>query len=389
MDKLVQAGSLMESFAPRTGLVGARSPSRYLWTDAFAVCNFLGLYLRSDRRSHLELALSLVEQVHDTLGAYAPSDSRSGWLGGQDDRDHRLRPTRFGLRIGKKMIERGPSEPFDERLEWERDGQYFHYLTRWMHALEQVARVTAERRYHQWAVELFLAAHSGFVYRGGPGRCMPRMHWKMSVDLSRPLVESMGQHDPLDGWISGLQLRESRFASEDERVALADPIDEFLEMCAARSWTTGDPLGIGGLLTDAWRLDRLLPVAEDVTESRIMGLLRDAAMGLAWQVEGGHLEGPASARLAFRELGLSIGLHALQRMRQTETRNSGPDEPGMLEAFEAAARFSPLAERIEAFWLDPSSQRAPGWNDHLDINSVMLATCLVPDGYLLGGQTDT
>jgi hypothetical protein len=34
------------------------------------------------------------------------------------------------LRIGKQLAERRPGERFDERLEWERDGQYFHYLTR-------------------------------------------------------------------------------------------------------------------------------------------------------------------------------------------------------------------------------------------------------------------
>jgi hypothetical protein len=32
------------------------------------------------------------------------------------------------------------------------------------------------------------------------------MVWKMSTDLSRPLVASMGQHDPLDGLITCVQL---------------------------------------------------------------------------------------------------------------------------------------------------------------------------------------
>ncbi len=46
------------------------------------------------------------------------------------------------MRIGKPLNERKPSEPFDERLEWDRDGQYYHYLTKWMHALHQVGRLT-------------------------------------------------------------------------------------------------------------------------------------------------------------------------------------------------------------------------------------------------------
>jgi len=31
---------------------------------------------------------------------------------------------------GKALNERGADEPVDEHLEWNRDGQYFHYLTR-------------------------------------------------------------------------------------------------------------------------------------------------------------------------------------------------------------------------------------------------------------------
>ena len=33
------------------------------------------------------------------------------------------------------------------------------------------------------------------------------MYWKMSIDLTRPQVSSMGQHDPLDGYITTVQLR--------------------------------------------------------------------------------------------------------------------------------------------------------------------------------------
>ena len=37
------ASALMRDFAERSGLSSPRPPQRYLWTDAFAVCNFLGL----------------------------------------------------------------------------------------------------------------------------------------------------------------------------------------------------------------------------------------------------------------------------------------------------------------------------------------------------------
>ena len=37
------ASSLMSDFLERTGVTSARPQRRYLWTDAFAVCNLLAL----------------------------------------------------------------------------------------------------------------------------------------------------------------------------------------------------------------------------------------------------------------------------------------------------------------------------------------------------------
>jgi hypothetical protein len=47
---------------------------------------------------------------------------------------------------------------------------------------------------------------------------------------------------------------------------------------------------------------------------------------------------------------------------------------------EALMRFNPLVEIIEGFWLENSE--ADSWTEHRDINMVMLATSLSPDGYL-------
>ena len=41
--RIREAIELMTGFAERTGLSSERPQQRYLWTDAFAVCNFLGL----------------------------------------------------------------------------------------------------------------------------------------------------------------------------------------------------------------------------------------------------------------------------------------------------------------------------------------------------------
>jgi hypothetical protein len=237
-DAAGRAHQLMLGFAERTGLTSDRSPERYLWTDAFAVCNFLGL-------GQTELALKLVDQVHRTLGPRRASGNE----------DH---PTVDGLRIGKKLPERGPDEPLDERLEWDRDGQYFHYLTKWMHALDQVARRTGEQKYNLWARELADTAHRAFTYFEPVGRGGRRMYWKMSVDLSRPLVASMGHHDPLDGYVTCLQLAATaaRLGTAGHGPSLVDVAADLRAMLPT-DLTTTDPLGLGGLLTDAWRLDQL------------------------------------------------------------------------------------------------------------------------------------
>jgi hypothetical protein len=113
-----QATALMIGFAERTGIAADVPTRRYLWTDAFAVCNFLALAQAADssdvRARHAALALRLVDQVHAVLGRYRPDDGRKGWLGAGSEKEGESHPTRGGLRIGKPLPERGPDDPFDE-----------------------------------------------------------------------------------------------------------------------------------------------------------------------------------------------------------------------------------------------------------------------------------
>ena len=362
---------LMSEFGSRTGLDGAAPPSRYLWTDAFAVCDFLGLHRRHGEGRDLDSALRLVDQVHRVLGRHRPDDTRSGWISGLPEDEGGRHPTRGGLRIGKPLPERPPGEPFDADLEWERDGQYFHYLTQWMYALRRVSTETGQEIFHQWAVELALAAHDAFTHRpeaGGPAR----MAWKMSVDLRRPLVPSMGHHDPLDALVSYLTLRPG--ARGDAAAALDAAIADADAMCAGAGWATEDPLGTGGLLLAGCRLARRLDGSDDRT-ALVHRILADAGTGLDAFARSGTLDRPAARRLAFRELGLSLGLHAVER-----TGSAGP--PDLDRELAGLSRHRGLATQVEAFWAEPAHQRAPTWTDHLDINSVMLAASLLPEGYL-------
>ena len=79
---------IMLDFANMTGLEPARShPRRYLWTDSFAVCNFLELYGRTGDGVYRDLALRLVDQVHYTLGRHREDDLRKGWISGLDEKE--------------------------------------------------------------------------------------------------------------------------------------------------------------------------------------------------------------------------------------------------------------------------------------------------------------
>ena len=164
-----------------------------------------------------------------------------------------------GLRIGKQLDERRRGEPPNERLEWERDGQYYHYLTKWMHALNCVGRVTGDPAYNRWAMELAQTAHAGFTYVH-PGDGRKRMYWKMSIDLGYPLVLAMGQHDPLDGLVtySELQALATGEFGESSWPDLSTDIGDMADICREEKWSTDDPLGIGGLLFDAWRIAQLM-----------------------------------------------------------------------------------------------------------------------------------
>jgi hypothetical protein len=59
---------IMAAYCRRTDVTNAALPiRRYLWTNAFAVCNFLELYRQTGEQNYLDTALRLVEQVHYSM----------------------------------------------------------------------------------------------------------------------------------------------------------------------------------------------------------------------------------------------------------------------------------------------------------------------------------
>lgn len=390
-ETLALAQEIMLDFARLTGLEPVSdSPRRYLWTDAFAVCNYLELYRRMNDKKYLDLALRLVDQVHHTLGCHRDDDPRRGWISGLDKQEGERHPTAWGLRIGKKLNERKVGEPCDERLEWDQDGQYYHYLTKWMHALNRVGKVTRDPTYIRWAAELAKAANARFTYSTRPwgdgGRGQKRMYWKMSIDLTRPLVPSMGQHDPLDGFItySELQATAIGFFKDSELPDLKREITDMAEICRGMSLPTDDPLGIGGLLFDASRTAQLMVQAGSKYESLLEAILKASLLGMDAFAMGGSMEYPAEYRLAFRELGLAIGLFGVENLRKWIEEN--PDlfrQESLRRHIEVLRGYVPIGEEIKQFWIDGKNRETASWTPHREINMVMLCTSIAPGEFLM------
>jgi hypothetical protein len=84
---------IMMEFANLTGLFPAgQKPIRYLWIDAFAVCNFPALYQQAKNERYKDIALHLVDQVHNILGRHREDDRRTGWISGLSEEEGRMHP---------------------------------------------------------------------------------------------------------------------------------------------------------------------------------------------------------------------------------------------------------------------------------------------------------
>lgn len=364
------ARQLIDDFLNRTGIKDSDAdPSqRYLWTDAFAVQGCFALnHLVKDADYHQE-ALRLIDQVHQVLGQHRSDDLRQGWISGLPAGEAEKHPTAGGLRIGKKLPERSSEEHDNQQLEWERDGQYFHYLTRWFHALLQTYYETKERQYALWACEM-MKASSRFIRKD---RGTIQMFWKMNIDLSEVRVWNMGAHDPLEGLVCVASAME---AVPDCITDLGALEQDLKSLCRDQDWFSTDPLGTGGLLLNTARAAELVLTGKTLPPSiRPEYLFGDSMAGLSYfAAQGYNPSSPAAARLAFRECGLTLGVRVLYGLR---------DRYQSLDIdFSALKPLLPLVEEIESFWMQPENQAKGSWTEHHDINAVILACSLLAGSY--------
>lgn len=211
---------------------------RYLWTDAFGVINFLTLYKESSDPKYLHFADHLIASVHDILGSTRNGSSRL--LGATEQN-----PLGGGLRIGKEY-ESGPDG----------DGQYHHYLTIWMFTLNRMTLATGDHSYNNKAISLAKAIHPHFFHDRTSAN--PRMYWKISTDMQRPLVANEGNTDPITGFLVFRILQQVA----NDKSALREEIEDYKRVMNRKGehkvskdaldlgmtlwishWLDGEPLG--------------------------------------------------------------------------------------------------------------------------------------------------
>jgi hypothetical protein len=226
---------------------------RYLWTDAYGVCNLLSLYHELGDDKYLKEAENLISEVYRVLGR------------------------RKGLRIGE--------EP-------DRDGQYFHYLTKWMFALKQMSKVKPE--YHEKVVQLVKDIHPAFyVPRRG-------IIWKMEEDLSGPYPGyGYGGLDHYDGYVTYRLIDEQALSSEISQMYSLIQRDY-------RDFHCTQDLGLGEVL---W-MTHFFP---DEEWSKHLKEHSIKMLDTMWNEEGWFRREPYLRRtkIAFSNYGVSVGLQAV------------------------------------------------------------------------------
>jgi hypothetical protein len=130
-------------------------------------------------------------------------------------------------------------------------------------------------------------------------------------------------------------------------------------MVNRKDWATADPLGLGGLLVDAYRIEQLLQQGSALDERLLEMVLTTALEGIPQYVRSGDRQRRAEHRLGFRELGLTIGLHVVRYLWQTWERNPErlSTRSSIRVILQALMQYAPLADEIESFWRNPEHQR--------------------------------
>ncbi|KAL4780018.1 hypothetical protein BJX76DRAFT_361229 [Aspergillus varians] len=332
---------------------------RYLWTDAFGVLSLLTLHTELARTEstkdkdkdtagtlYLTLASRLIDTVHNTLGRTRDGTRR---LHGATDTN----PLGGGLRIGK-MEESGGDG----------DGQYHHYLTLWMFALNRMSLATGDATYNRQAIALAKAIHGAFFINRGSERA--RMVWKVGVELDRVLVGSEGNLDAVDGFVVFRLLQAASASAGDGGEVLKEEIEDYARVMRRKGehFVSSDPLDLGMTMwTVQWVMHEewAVKLAERCFE-QIYDLFEISR----------YLERRMKYRLAFREFGTAMGARCIAEQDSEKERS---------------VDLRVYADRIVEVWspyMEASLAKDVTPEDLRPITRVMYAAALIPGAFQRG-----
>lgn len=225
-----------------------------------------------------------------------------------------------------------------------------------MFALNRLSVACNEKAYNDQAIELAKAIHPHFVYDRDKPR--PRMVWKMSMDLSHPLVPREGNLDPVNGFVVFRLLQEADAAGSG---VLKEEITDYDKIVRTkwRDYQSHDPLDLGMTLWTAhWFAG----------EEWADGLVRRATRDLKALWDEEYFGRSLRRRLAFREFGTSLGMQCAL----------GGEEFGG-----KAMDITQIWEKTGIVPLPETVSKDAGYNasvDLLPITLVMYAAALNPGG---------
>jgi len=181
----------------------------------------------------------------------------------------------------------------DEALEWDRDGQYFHYLAMWIFALDRLGAV--DPGYREKAIALVRDIHPAFVVPG------TGVIWRMREDLSGPYPGfGLGSLDAFHGLVVYRLLDPAGLAPE-----IADL--KALVETSYRALTITQDLGLGMML---W-MSHFFPDEPWAVLQRARAL---AMLDRMWVDPPGYFCREPTHRqvkFAFTNYGISLGLQAV------------------------------------------------------------------------------
>lgn len=227
-----------------------------------------------------------------------------------------------------------------------------------MFSLNRLSLASKDPKYNDQAIELAKAIHPYFFV--GRKTASPRMVWKIAMDMTQgPLVQSEGNLDPIDGYITMRKLQATAHSSDVLKEELAD-YQRVIER-KGKHFVSDDMLDLGmSLWSSHWLADSEDWAAE--LQSRCLEQLGQL-------LEGGHHSlGHMKYRLAFRDFGACLGVRCVED-KTDETVKEGAVE--LLKDWEKHMKSTP--------------------EDLRPITQVMYAAALIPGAFrkgYLGSEPD-